>query len=351
MAGELNEQQLCERWGTSRQGLEKLIARGLLTVTEEKGQLKFSEDDVVALERNEGGEDFLSLDEAKVELHLRKEEIEKMVASGKLPRYTFGGEMKFHKADLEAAVGMAELGGDEGADVASAATIPATGDAKLDLGKAGAKGKKEEDLFDFGEDLGKAVEEAAAKPGRPSKKEEFPETDMITEIVDVSGADSGEEDILGDIIEDVGAEADLTSALDDEPTAAPTGDDTVDAETSQEPTAEITELEEMGEAEPGEEVTAEITQLEEETFEGEELENILAGEEEAVAGEAQEEEFEGAYGAPVATVAEPPIPTWTVALLVATTVIMIIGWFYVMESLNPKYSTGITKSLSLFKEE
>jgi hypothetical protein len=357
MAGKtLTEENIFERWGISRLALEKLIARKLLSVNEVDGELQFSEDEVVALEQSQGGDDFVGRDEAILELHIGAEELNALVASGKLPQYNFGGEPRFHMADLRAVASMAEVGGDETADITSADTIPAVSaeEAKLDLGMAAAGKGDEADLFDFSEAIGDEGAKKADKKKAPAKKEEFPETDMITEIVDVSGAETGEEDILGDIIEDVGAEADLT----DELTAAPGGDDTVDSETSQEPTAEITELEEetLGGLEPSEEVTAEITQLEEETFEGEELENILAGEEESAAAaagaEAQAEDFEMAYAAPVAAAPETPVPVWMVVLLFVILAVQVVGGLFVVETaISPEHTTGITRSLNLFGEE
>ena len=350
----MNEESLLQRWGISRLALEKLIARGLLSVTEQNGKLTFREDQVQALEEGGGGEDFVSLDEAMLELHASKEDLDNMVTAGQLPRYNFGGEPKFHMADLKAVAGMTGLSGDETAEITSAQTLAADAGAKLDLGKASAGEEAEEgDLFDFSEDLEGALGTTPAqKTQKP--KEEFPETDMITEIVDVSGAESGEEDILGDIIEDVGAEVDLTAATDEELTAAPGGDETLDAETSHEATAEITELEEeaLGDMEPGEEVTAEITQLEEETFEGEELENILAGEEEIAGAEGEEDEFEVPYGAPVAAGPEALIPSWVVVLMALILIVQIIAGLFVVETaISPKYSTSATKFLNLWKSE
>jgi len=357
MAGELiSEQDVLKRWGISRLALEKLIARGLLSVTEEEGVLKFPEEEVQALEKSEGGDDFISLDDAMLELHVGKDDVETMVSSGQLPQYNFGGDPKFHTEDLTAVSQMAGISGDETAEIVTPETIPMTDSAKLDIGAAagGQEEGEEGDLFDFSEDLGDLTGEPAGEEGGA---DEFPETDMITEIVDVSGAESGEEDILGDIIEDVSAEADLTAALDDELTAAAGGDDTLDADTSQEGTGEITELEEeaLGELEPSEEVTAEITQLEEETFEGEELENILAGEEEIPGGEAEgeEEEFDVPYGAPIAAPAEEiPMAGWLVIIMVVILIVQILGGLYVVETaISPKHHTGITEMLNVFKEE
>ena len=165
------------------------------------------------------------------------------------------------------------------------------------------------------------------------------ESDMITEIVDVSGLEEGEEDILGDIIEDVEVEEEQES------TGRLGGEETVDMPTDAEATAEITEFDEEAF-----EQTAEITELEEESFEGEELEDILAGEEE-LHGE-PEEEFEVPYGAPLAQEAEAPVSAWVVVLLALVFLVQIFGGLFVVENaLNPEYSTKITEKINFFKEQ
>ncbi|MFP4027041.1 MAG: hypothetical protein ACLFWL_04560 [Candidatus Brocadiia bacterium] len=376
---QITEEELIDRWGISSTAIERLIEEDRLPVQEEReGQRCFSLEDVEAFEESEGGEDFLTAEEAVEELGIPQEDLEEAVQEGSATEYRFGAEARYTRERLD------ELeGGREEAEIGAAAT-----DQTQEV--------NEDDLFDFGEDIGvdlgmeeeeeaereeeeeeaegeeeeeKAEGEeedvseddmitgsvdvsgivAEEEEGEGEEAAEVSESEMITEVVDVSGLEAGEEDLLGDIIEDVGAD------IEEEPesTGGMAGEETVEMGEGVEATADITELDEEtvdASWEEGER-TADISQLEEESFEGEELEDILAGEEELHGELEEDEDFEVPYGTPVAAEAEASVPVWIVVVLVLAFVIQAIGALFVVEnSVAPEYKTGITESINLFKE-
>jgi len=372
MAEMVNEQELMERWGISEAALQRLIEEGRLTVHEEGGERKFSADEITAFEESKGGEDYLSAEEAVQQLGIPEEELEEAVQEGAATEYRFGAEARYARERLNA---LAREAGDEPLEEPAEeeaaepqAEQPAAEEeegALLDLDQGGGGGLDDDELFDFTDELETEPDATAAGQGEAAEKEalgiedeetvasmgseeDLSEGDMITEVVDVSGLEAGEEDILGDIIEDVGADIETEP----ESTGGLVGEETVDMPTSQDATSEITELEEdtlESEFEEGER-TADITQLEEEAFEGEELEDILAGEEE-LHGELDEEEFEVPYGAPVATEAEAPVAAWVLVLLLLVLIVQVVAALFVVEnSISPRYSTGITKYINFFQE-
>jgi len=212
---------------------------------------------------------------------------------------------------------------------------------RLDLGKPEEKapelegapageGAEGEDLFGFGEEEeGQELEEEPAREAR-AHEEEPSEGEMITEVLEVGDDEMAEEDLLGDIIEDIGAE-------DDEVTP----DEGITAE----PTAEL---------EVADDVTAEISQLGEETFKGEEIEEILAGGEPAEIGigEGEEEELMVPVGAPVAREEALPVPVWSVVVLVVSIVLLAIGGMYLMgNAVSPQYSPTWLSSMNPFSSK
>lgn len=304
----LNEDEVLARLGISRDELDRMVQEGRLTAEEADGQRKFPVDEVSALEEG-----------ATLDLEEFDEESEEDL-------FDFSEELE---GDLDEEAEEAE---DE-----EEAALFEDEDVSTDIVDIGAREESEEE------------EEIVLEPeGELTPQEETEEGfglegEMDTEVVDVSALEEGEEDLLGDIIEDVGEAPEETR----ESTGQMAGEETVDME---EPTAEITELEEDA-FEIGEEETAEITQLEEETFEGEELEDLLA-EEEDFAEEAGEEEYEWPGEGAVAPPAEAPVSTWVIVVLVLVFVIQILGGLFVVENaLSPDHSTGITGSISLFKPE
>ncbi len=300
MPGEfLTEQEVLDRWGISRAELSGLVEEGSLTVIERAGRRGFARDQVLALEAKHA-------DLRETAARMRPEE---------------AGEKPEGQEELAETVAAPRAGSGEELE--------------------------EDDLFDFAEELETELsEEPKRRPAaQPAAAKETPEeadeeAEMITEVVDVSGLEGGEEDLLGDVIEDVSAELEPQ-------TAAPAGEATQEMEPAQEPTAEITDLEgETVDTEAGatEEVTADLTRAEE-GFEDQELEEILATEE---AAEAAEEEFEVPEAAAVP--AEVPVPVWAAVVLVLVVVVQIVAGLFVVENaVSPRYATGITRALSPFK--
>jgi len=278
----LTEQEVMDRWNISKAKLDELVQEGSLNVIEREGQRGFSRDQVVALE--------------SVREELR------VAGAG-------AGEQEEAAEEIE---------------LAETAEVPSGQEEELEA----------DELFDFSEELETELTEepreeaAAAPPAEQAQEVSEEEADMITEVVDVSGVEAGEEDILGDVIEDVGSELQPAEGE----TGPPAGEETLD----------------MEEETAGEDVTADLTGGEE-ALEDQELEEILAGEEEL--GEAAEEEFGVPYEAQAAP-AEVPVPGWAVVVLLLALVVQVIAVMFAVENaVNPRYATGITKALNLFKGE
>ena len=185
--------------------------------------------------------------------------------------------------------------------------------------------------FDFSEELETELKTESRQEGEEAAKgpgAEAPEAEIITDMLEL-GEESAEEDLLGDIIEDVGGEV-MTAEKKPEPlelggtedvTAELTGESTVGAETS-------------------EDVTAEITQLEEETLGGEEEELsdfLTPGAEGTAAGE------EFPFAPTVAPAAETPVGGLMIALLIAIVVVQIVAGMFAMDNaVSPKESSTLT---------
>ncbi|MFP4176015.1 MAG: hypothetical protein ACOCSQ_00140 [Planctomycetota bacterium] len=194
------------------------------------------------------------------------------------------------------------------------------------------------------EEADEEVEEEES-PGLGSEFALEEDEEMETEVVDVSSVQEDEDELLGDIIEDAGEVPE--EELIGETTDGLAGEETVDMATSAEPTEEVTEW-----GDQTAEETAEITELGEEEFEAEELEDMLAAEEEDGFGGEAGEEYEWTAEAAMASEAEAPVSTWVVVLLVLIFAVQMVAGLYVVENaLNPDYSTGITQSLSFFQSE
>ena len=218
--------------------------------------------------------------------------------------------------------------------------------AETVLNVEGLAAIEEEDIegsgFDFTEeletDLTTEPSDALEGPeigGAAPDDAEPPEAEIITDLLELGEGESAEEDLLGDIIEDVGGDVVIADegglrangglgveALDmgdaEDVTAELTGEETVDADTS-------------------EDVTAEITQLEEDTFAGEELEDFL---EPAAEEDADDFAFpEAAAGRQ----AESPVGGLMIALLVLILLAQVVAGLFVIENtVNPKHSTKLT---------
>jgi hypothetical protein len=341
MAAEfLTEVDLMARWGIAKAALNKLVETARLHPSKQQGQTVFSESEVEALEKSHGGKDFIGVEEVLQELQLNRSELDELVRAGKLMQYRFGDETRFEVSEAEGLVtekrptGMEKRPTDVPAlekmptAIQEAEPIEAEEEPKTELNVEKAEALEEEALFEFGEELEPAVKPKAEK--KPEKAK-VPEEEMITDVLDV-GEETSEEELLGDIIEDVGGgEVEAKEEEAPAPTVAPTGEETVEVEASQD-------------------ATAEITQMEEEALEGEELENILAGEEAAKVGEGEEEDFEVPSGAPMeAMEAEAPVPGWALALLVISFVMNLLAGLYVLDAVNPQYSSGLARMLNPFK--
>ncbi|MDP6439482.1 MAG: hypothetical protein QGH74_07605, partial [Candidatus Brocadiia bacterium] len=177
------------------------------------------------------------------------------------------------------------------------------------------------------------------------------EAEIVTDVMELAEEESAEEDLLGDIIEEVqdaqipGAdEEDVlgTDALElagtEEATTGLLGEDTAEPEFGEPEFAEP-EFGEMDMAE--DEGTAEITQLEEEAFEGEDLGDILMVEEEVeVPGE------EGApfvVPTPMAAVPEAEVGGLVIVLLAAALLVQVVGGIFAIEnSYSPDQSSSLT---------
>jgi len=280
MAGNvLSEQQVMERLGISKGELDSLVQQGRLRVIEREGQRGFDEEQVAALQAERAG---------------------------------------------------------AGAGLAETAAAP-------EAGRAAEEEIEADELFDFSEELETELsEEPGEKPTGPAeapqevKQPPEEEGEMATEVVDVSSLEGGESDLLGDVIEDVSSELE---PLESE-TAQPAGEATAELEPSQEPTAEITDLER--------ETAGAGAAAEEEAIEDQELEEILGGEE--ALEEGAEEAFEVPYEAPAAAPTELPVPGWAVVMLAVVIVVQAIAALFVVENaVSPRYASSITKTLNLFK--
>jgi len=181
--------------------------------------------------------------------------------------------------------------------------------------EAEAPAAKEEDFFDFSGDL-EDVEFELEAPPQPEEAEgesgadeieEGPE--VVTEILDLGDEDDlAEEDLLSDIME-----------IEEEAPVGEGADDSAD-------------------------ITAEITTLEEPSYEESDLDELLEAEEEVGAFEEElgvADEFEVPYAAPAE--GARAVGFAYVAMLVAALVVLVIaGLFLVENSVNPRYSTGLT---------
>jgi hypothetical protein len=163
-----------------------------------------------------------------------------------------------------------------------------------------------------------------------SEEKGFDEKDMITEMVDVTALEEDEEDLLDEVVEDIGE--DLTM------------EELVPPQKKSEPAAgaeEDTELDETFE-DFGEEEYGEFPEEAAEGLEEEGMEEILAEK-----GTEAEEEWDVSYATPKSS-GELTFPKWAIALLVATFIIQVICALYIVEnSLPPEYSTGITDVLNI----
>jgi len=359
MAGAfLTETDLMARWGVSRAVLDKLVESGRLRVTEQEGERRFEEEEVIALQQAEGGEDFVGYDEVLQELQLNRTELDELVEADSLTEYLFGGESRFELAQVQALGRERQPTGVERAPTGvekrptgvekepTDFVIKAAEEAEqvveeeeelpteLAIEEAQPIEEEEEALFDFSEELAAEGPEEA----QPFEEEE------AAEAVEIAEGERAEDDLLGDLIGDVGAEtADLQAAA-----GEPMEDEEIEP-IEEGITDELTREETLG-ISPTEDVTAEITQVEEETFQGEDLDQILEAEEEIPAAAGEEEAFEVPYGAPVAVEAEAPMPPWAVVVLAASVVLLIIAALYAIENASsPDFSTGFTNAVNLFK--
>ena len=287
--GFLSEQEVMARLGIAKADLDRLIEEGLLSVVDQEGQRAFSEEEVNALELAE------PLEAVPVEEEVPFQDLGETVSDEAGP----GGLFDFSE-DLETEL-MAESG-------------PA-----------------------LGETVGEA--EPVAAEDEPS------EGDMITEVLEIGEEEVAEEDLLGDIIEDVSGEEEFHVTVEEDRTEELVGEDTVGVgateELTSEPTADVV---------VSDEDTAEITQLGEESFEGEELEEILAGEE-AMEAEEAEEGIEMPYEGVTMAPAEAPMPVWAVVVLAIVLVTQVIaGLFVIGNVMIPKHSPDWLTSINLFSE-
>ena len=300
--------------------------------------------------------DFVSADEVMRRLGIDREELDNLIEGGGLTVYAQNGKEAFDDSEVvslkkssrfapEAEIAKA-LPEDEGISLGETVVD----DAGLGLGETVLD--EEGDLFDFADELdtelvaesAPGAETETEEAAEPVEEEELEESDMITEVVDVGKLGEEDEDILGDIIEDV--------ETGPAPVEAAGREDAFDMETSQEPTGDITDLGEEtedtmagGEDEP----TAEATE-EEAAFGEEELEEILTGEEEFMPDE--EAGFEVPYGAPVTTPAEASVPAWVAVVLVLALLVQVLGALFVIENgVSPRHNTPLTGSLNLFKSK
>ena len=262
--------------------------------------------------------EFLSEAELMERLGISKDALDRLVQSGRLHVSERLGERAFSVQEVSALQQSGQLAAEPGPQpIAPEPSEPEERrETELDLQQAAAAEEEEEAIFDFTEEP--EVEGA----GEEAPAEEVSEREMVTDVVELGEQEAGEEDILGVVIEDV-------EALTDEITAEPSGEETVDVPAT-------------------EEATAEITQLDEEALESEELEQMLAGEEEPSTGMGGLGEFEVPAGAPVAAGLEVPMPRWAVLLLaVSLLVLLLAGWAVMANALSPKYSLGLAKLLGL----
>lgn len=347
----MSEDEVLEKLGLTQEQLQEIVDQGQLSPQDEGGETFYAAEDVEALAEGSADLDLEQFDEETEEdLFDFSDELEGELAEEE-PAPDEGSDIGTDVVDIDQweREQEEEAGGEE--EVVDLEEAGEDEEESLDVGTdvvdiAAWDREQEEVEEEEGELL--EFEEAPAEEEveeEPEEEEEFVlEGEMDTEVVDVSSLEGGEEDLLGDIIEDVGEAPEEPSR---ESTGGLAGEETVDMETSEEPTAEITELEESA----IEEETADITRLEEESFEGEELEDLLAEEEEEFPEEEEGEEYWPGEAA-VAPEAEAPVSTWVVVVLVLVLAVQVIGGLFVVENaLNPDYSTGITESLNVFKSD
>ncbi len=147
--------------------------------------------------------------------------------------------------------------------------------------------------------------------------------DMITEVVDVSELESGEEDILSDIIEDSGDEVSAQELKEAEANLKK------DASDTQDPTVDMTELDEETEVLDSEQPTSDITQLADDEFEDDDVAEIL--DEESDEGTDFDEEDIIDYEQPFA-LPEPAFPLWSVIALAVIFLVQLVAVVYITEN-------------------
>ena len=222
-------------------------------------------------------EEYISRQEAMEKLGISGHELDELVSDGSISVAGEGEEQRLSAEDVEKVrLDMRDTMAEE---------------PELTLeGTAGEPEEEEEPFFDFADEL--EVEPAESEG----------EAEEMIPLEEAEAA--GEEDILGEILEEEGAEETVS-------VSAP------------------------------EEQTAEITQIEEETYEGEDIEEVITAEEELGRAEEAEEEFGIPYGAPVAVPPEAPVGTGTVVMLVITLAVMVWAALILSENILGT-SSGLT---------
>ncbi len=207
---------------------------------------------------------------------------------------------------------------------------------------AGARAKEESGGEDVEEDMDfllldeDAAEGPVQEPGAEDG-EDMGGEDMITELVDVSELEGGEEDLLSDVIEDSSSGISTDDEEDDLSAA--------DLSYTQDPTSDITDLGEETDVFDSADPTSDITQLGDEDF-GEEGELAGEGADHDTKFDAEELMAEG--GALVRP--EPPFPVWTVIILALIMVIQLLGFVFIVENtIQPEQPSRIGEALDIVR--
>ena len=366
----LSEAELMAKWGIRKDALDKLVQNDRLQASEREGEAGFSGEQIAELEQAGDSGEFLGYDEAMQELQVSRDELEGMIGADKLAEYNFGSGPRVSSDEVQRLIsekkptGLEKKPTDPPVSSEKEATrfegIPLEAEVEAEAGEAELLVEAEPveaepveagndvgtDLtgFDFGDELETEVVIEADEAG-------LAEAELVTDVMELAEDESAEEDLLGDIIEEaedveapgageedvLGADA-LELAGTGEVAAELLGEETAEPEFAEPEFAEP----EFAEPELAEDGTAEITQLDEETFEGDDLGDILMVEDEVeVLGE------EGAafdVPTPLAAVPETEVAGLVIVLLAVVLLVQVVGGIFAIEnSYSPDQSSSLTK--------
>ncbi len=348
MAGEvLTEKETLSRLGITADQLEELISQGKLTPEIQDGteERRFPAEQVSMLAGGDGEEAVFNGDENDVLFDLdadeesgesgpRQGEEEKGGPEDEL--FDFGEDSapaQGPEKESDDGSGLDEfdfLLEEEDAEAAGGDEAGGQGAEEASAGEQDQEAAEDADFLLLDED-----EDEDDAPEAPVAEDDEGD-DMITEMVDVSELEGGEEDLLSDVIEDSSGDISLDDLRDSE----------TDDSLTQEVASDITELGEETEIFDSEGATSDITQLGEEDFGEEDAAEILTddGEHATDLDERDMMEFEGTLQP------EPPFPVWAVVVLVLVMAIQMLGIIFIVENtVQSAQPSGISETLNFVR--